>query len=335
MSGDKVFIIAEAGVNHNGDMGLARELIHVAAEAGADAVKFQTFNAERLVSKIAPKAEYQIQQTGSNETQYQMLKKLELPYEEHAPLFELCNKLGIQFMSTAFDTAAVDFLYMLGVKRFKIPSGEITNYPYLKHIAKFGLPLIISTGMANLKEVGECFHVLTKFGVPKEQITILHCNTEYPTPFIDVNLRAMETIRKEFGVTVGYSDHTAGLDVSLAATALGASLIEKHFTISKDLPGPDQKSSLDPKELKLLVQGIRNISAALGSSIKVASNSERKNISIVRKSIVAATQIKKGELFSDLNLTTKRPGSGVNPMRWEDYIGRPADRDYSVDELIN
>ena len=334
MSGDKVLIIAEAGVNHNGDMGLARELIHAAAEAGADAVKFQTFTAENLVSKIAPKADYQILQTGSEETQYQMLKKLELPYNEHQALYELCNKLGIDFMSTPFDVMAADFLASLGVKRFKIPSGEITNYPYLKHVAQIGLPVIFSTGMANLKEVGECLDVLTKFGLKKENITILHCNTEYPSPFADINLRAMETIKKEFGVSIGYSDHTEGLEVSIAAVALGATVIEKHFTMDKNLEGPDHKASLNPIELKQMVKGIRNISAAMGVAYKAPSNSEQKNIPIARKSIVAAKAIKKGDLFSEDNLTAKRPGTGISPMKWELYIGKQAGQDYAPDELI-
>lgn len=331
---DKVFVIAEAGVNHNGDMSLARELIHAAAESGADAVKFQTFTAERLANFLAPKAEYQLQQTNSQESQFEMLKKLELPYEEHVGLKELCQKLNIEFMSTPFDVIAADFLHKLGVKRFKIPSGELTNYPYLRHVGKMGLPIIFSTGMATLKEVGDCLGVLVENGARKEDITILHCTTEYPTPLIDVNLRAMNTIKREFGVPVGYSDHTSGLEVSLAAVALGASLIEKHFTLSRSLPGPDHKASLEPGELKQLVEGIRNVSMALGSELKQPSESERKNINVARKSIVAAKAIKKGEIFTEENLTCKRPGIGVSPMRWTEFIGKVSQRDYLPDDLI-
>lgn len=331
---NNVFIIAEAGVNHNGDMGLARELIHAAAEAGADAVKFQTFTAERLASQKAPKAHYQLQQTDTSESQFQMLKKLELPYKEHQSLKELCAKLNIEFLSTPFDVVAADFLFDLGVKRFKIPSGEITNYPYLRHIARKGLPMIFSTGMATLKEAHDCLDVLETNGVKREDVTVLHCNTEYPTPFHDVNLRAMETIRTELGVNVGYSDHTAGIEVSLAAAALGATLIEKHFTMSRNLPGPDHKASLEPHELIQMVKGIRNISLALGSSIKAPTNSELKNIHIARKSIVALKPIKKGDVFSEENLTTKRPGNGISPMRWLELLGKKADRDFMPDDLI-
>jgi N,N'-diacetyllegionaminate synthase len=334
MSGDNVFIIAEAGVNHNGDMSLAKELIHAAAESGADAVKFQTFNAERLVSQKAPKAQYQLEQTDSGESQLAMLKKLELPYDQHSSLKELSEKLNIEFMSTPFDMIAADFLKDLGVRRFKIPSGEITNFPYLRHVARLGLPVIFSTGMSDLNEVGQCLHVLTKYGISKNEITVLHCNTEYPTPFNDVNLRVMETIRKEFGVSVGYSDHTAGIDVSLAAAALGASLIEKHFTMSRELPGPDHKASLEPYELQQMVRGIRNISAALGSDVKRATTSEAKNIHIARKSLVALKAIKKGEVFTEQNLTTKRPGNGISPMRWEEFIGKVSEKDYLPDDLI-
>lgn len=332
---DKVFFIAEAGVNHNGDMNLARELIHAAAEAGADAVKFQTFTAERLASWKAPKADYQLEQTDKKESQLEMLKKLELPYSEHQGLKELAEKLGIEFMSTPFDVIAADFLKKLGVKRFKIPSGEITNYPYLKHVAQLGLPTIFSTGMSNMDEIKACLQVLQKYGLSKDMITVLHCNTEYPTPYSDVNLRAMNTIKSELGVNVGYSDHTAGLEVSIAAVALGATLIEKHFTLSKDMQGPDHKASLEPAELKELVKSIRNISAALGRTDKVPSDSERKNIAIARKSIVAAKAIKEGELFSEENLTTKRPGNGISPMKWTDYIGKKAHRSFEADELID
>lgn len=332
---DHVFFIAEAGVNHNGDMGLARELVHAAADAGADAVKFQTFTAERLASSHAPKADYQLKTTDSKESQFAMLKKLELPYDQHAGLMELANKLGIEFMSTPFDIVAADFLKTLGVRRFKIPSGEITNFPYLKHVAKLGLPTIFSTGMASLEDIDACLSVLRRFGLSREQITVLHCNTEYPTPIEDVNLRAMQEIKERFGVKVGYSDHTSGIEVSLAAAALGASLIEKHFTISRSLAGPDQKASLEPDELKKLVHGVRIVSTSLGMAIKAPSRSEKKNIVIARKSIVASSEIALGEVFTEKNLTTKRPGSGVSPMQWENYLGRKSTRAYQADEALD
>lgn len=335
MTGDKVLVIAEAGVNHNGDMGLARELVHAAAEAKADAVKFQTFRAESLVRRDAAKAQYQVERTGNSEGQFEMLKRLELSWDSHYELKELATKLGIEFMSTPFDTECADFLAKLGVPRFKIPSGEITNYPYLRHIAKFGIPVIFSTGMSDMSDIENCLNTFLQNGLRRDQISVLHCNTEYPTPPEDVNLRAMMAIKERFQVTVGYSDHTAGTEVSIAAVAMGGRIIEKHFTIDRNLPGPDHMASLEPYELKSMIQGIRNISLALGSSLKGLSRSEAKNRHAARKSIVAASAIRKGEIFTENNLTTKRPGSGVSPMNWMSYVGKTANRDYQPDEMID
>lgn len=335
MSGDKVFIIAEAGVNHNGDMGLARELVHAAADAKVDAVKFQTFRAEALVKRDAAKAQYQVERTGNTEGQFEMLKRLELSWEAHYELKELAEKRGIEFMSTPFDMECADFLAKLGVKRFKIPSGEITNYPYLRHVAKLGIPVIFSTGMSDMTDIEACMNTFLRHGLRRENLTVLHCNTEYPTPPEDVNLRAMLAMKERFQLNIGYSDHTAGIEVSIAAVAMGAKVIEKHFTMDRRLPGPDHMASLEPEELSEMVQGIRVISLALGSSIKGLSRSEAKNRHAARKSIVAAKKICRGDKFSEENLTTKRPGSGVSPMKWEDYIGREADRDYQLDEMID
>ncbi len=334
MSGDSVLIIAEAGVNHNGDMNLARELVHAAAEAKVDAVKFQTFKAENLVKRDTAKASYQVDRTGNSEGQYEMLKRLELSWESHHELKKLANSLGIEFMSTPFDTVSADFLKELGVPRFKIPSGEITNFPYLRHIAKLGIPTIFSTGMSDMTDITNCLNTLLKYGLTRDQVTILHCNTEYPTPFGDVHLRAMDTIKDTFKVPVGYSDHTIGIEVSLAAVALGAKVIEKHYTLDRNLPGPDHMASLEPRELIEMVKGIRNISASLGQATKAISPSEGKNRNAARKSIVAAKSIKKGELFSDDNLTTKRPGTGLSPMLWEEIVGKVSDRDYGPEDLI-
>lgn len=334
MLGDKVLIIAEAGVNHNGDLNMARELVHAAAEAKVDAVKFQTFKAENLVRRDAKKANYQVERTGNSEGQFEMLKRLELSWDTHLELKTLAIKLGIEFMSTPFDTECADFLAKLGVPRFKIPSGEITNFPYLRHIARLGIPCIFSTGMSDMTDIENCLNTLTTFGLRKDQIIVLHCNTEYPTPMKDVHLRAMQAIRESFQVDVGYSDHTAGIEISLAAVAMGAKVIEKHFTLDRNLPGPDHMASLEPGELKQMVTGIRNISAALGYPIKGISPSEGKNLHAARKSIVAGTKIAKGEVFSESNLTTKRPGSGISPMKWNEIIGKTALRDYQPDDLI-
>jgi N,N'-diacetyllegionaminate synthase len=330
----KTLIIAEAGVNHNGDMSMARRLIDVAAEAGADLVKFQTFQASRLVTTDAKKAEYQSNATGGDETQYAMLRKLELTREMHLELIEYCRTRGIGFFSTGFDEQSVDMLVELGIDRFKIPSGEITNLPYLRHVGHYGKPVILSTGMADLREIGMALDVLESAGTKRAQITVLHCNTEYPTPMSDVNLRAMLTIRDTFGVEVGYSDHTSGIEIAIAAVALGATVIEKHFTLDRSLPGPDHKASLEPKELSAMVSAIRNIEAALGDGIKRPSPSESKNISIARKSLVASREIRAGEIFTESNLTIKRPGTGISPMRWDEVLGHKATRDFAKDDLI-
>ena len=328
-------IIAEAGVNHNGSLELARRLVDAAADAGVDYVKFQTFKAENLVTKSAKQAEYQKKNIGDgNNSQYQMLKNLELSQADHEVLIEYCKQKGVRFFSTAFDLESIDYLASLDLPLWKIPSGEITNYPYLRKIALQGKPVVLSTGMCDVADIKNALDILIKFGLTKDQITILHCNTEYPTPFEDVNLRAMRTIKEEFGVKVGYSDHTRGIEVPIAAVALGAEVIEKHFTLDRNLPGPDHKASLEPDELKAMVSAIRNIEQALGTGHKEITISERKNIEIARKSIVAACDIKTGELFTEKNLTVKRPGTGISPMRWTDVIGKVATRDYKEEDLI-
>ncbi|MDR0185535.1 N-acetylneuraminate synthase [Prevotella brunnea] len=327
-------IIAEAGVNHNGSIELAKQLIDAAADAGADIVKFQTFTADKLVSKQAKKAEYQQQNTRDDDTQYDMLKKLELSHEAHQILISYCHQKGIRFWSTAFDLNSIDYLHSLGMKLWKIPSGEITNYPYIRKIAQFREEVIMSTGMCDEQDIQNAINVLYEFGVSKEQITLLHCNTQYPTPFEDVNLRAMLTIKNNFGVEIGYSDHTRGVEVPIAAVALGAKVIEKHFTLNRLLPGPDHKASLEPDELKMMVTAIRNIEKALGDGEKKITTSERANILIARKSIVAAVPIKKGDLLTEENITIKRPGTGLSPMYWNSIIGTIANRDYNTDEQI-
>ena len=329
-------IVAEAGVNHNGSIELAKKLIDKAAEAGVDIVKFQTFKSEKLVTKTAKQADYQQKnlQGSAGDSQLAMLKKLELSVEDHYVLIEYCKQKGIKFLSTAFDFDSIDFLHSLDLGLWKIPSGEITNYPYLKKIAQYGEPVILSTGMSEMGDIAAAMNVLLKFGLKREQITILHCNTEYPTPFADVNLKAMQQISDEFQIKVGYSDHTKGIEVPIAAVALGATVIEKHFTLDKNMEGPDHKASLEPDELKAMVSAIRNIEQAIGTGVKTASASEKKNIGVVRKSIVAACSIKKGDAFTEENLTVKRPGTGISPMRWEEVIGKRATRDYEEDELI-
>jgi N,N'-diacetyllegionaminate synthase len=328
-------IIAEAGVNHNGDMATARRLVDAAAEAGADLVKFQTFSAKTLVSAKAVKAEYQNRnEAGNSETQQSMLQRLELPKEAHFDLLTHCADRGIGFFSTAFDFDSLDFLNQLGLPRFKVPSGEITNLPYLRRVARFGKELILSTGMATLGEIEAALEVIERSGCPRNQITLLHCTTEYPAPYGEVNLKAIATLREAFGVAVGYSDHTEGIEISLAAVALGATIIEKHFTLDRSMPGPDHAASLQPDELRALVAGVRRIELALGSSRKQRTLSEEKNRVVVRKSIVASRNIKSGEVFSEKNLTVKRPGSGLSPMRWDEVIGRLAVRDFAADEEI-
>ena len=329
-----VLIIAEAGVNHNGSLEIAEKLVDSAADAGVDIIKFQTFNSKNLVSKSARMAEYQQKNTGHDESQYAMLKKLELSVDDHLELIRHCNERGIRFFSTAFDMESIDFLHSLHMGLWKIPSGEITNYPYLKKIASYQEPVILSTGMCNLEDIEASLEVLLKEGCKKQDITILHCNTEYPTPYSDVNLRAMLEIEKKFGTRVGYSDHTNGIEVPIAAVAMGACVIEKHFTLDRNMEGPDHKASLEPNELKKMVESIRNIESALGTGHKIVSPSEKKNIEIARKSIVAARDIAKGEILSENNLTVKRPGNGISPMRWNDVVGTVAVRDFSEDEVI-
>ncbi|WP_297443246.1 N-acetylneuraminate synthase [Sulfurimonas sp.] len=330
-----VFIIAEAGVNHDGSIKLAKQLIDVASDAGADAVKFQTFKAEKLVSKNAKKAEYQqANMQDEDNSQFAMLKKLELDSQTHKELISYCKTKNIMFLSTPFDLDSVDLLSDLGLEIFKIPSGEITNLPYLRKIAKLGKKIVLSTGMATLSEVEDALNVLTCNGTKKENITVLHANTMYPTPMEDVNLKAMLTIGKTFDVAYGYSDHTLGIEVPTAAVALGASVIEKHFTLDKTMQGPDHKASLEPYELKAMVQAIRNIEKAMGNGVKKPSKSEAPNIKVARKSIVASRVIKKGEVFSGENITVKRPADGISPMKWDEVIGSIAQKDYKADEPI-
>ena len=331
-----VTIIAEAGVNHNGSLAIAKQLVDKAVEAGVDIIKFQTFKAEKLVSKSAKQADYQKKNIGSraDDSQYNMLKKLELSEEDHQELIVYCKERGIQFFSTAFDMESIDYLHSLNLGLWKIPSGEVTNYPYIKKIAQYHEPVILSTGMCEMNDISAAMNVLLQHGVHRNQITILHCNTEYPTPYEDVNLRAMQQIREEYQVTVGYSDHTKGIEIPIAAVALGASVIEKHFTLDRNMEGPDHKASLEPKELKAMVAAIRNVEKALGEGKKTITESEKKNIAIARKSIVAACSIKKGELLTEQNMTVKRPGTGVSPMRWEEVLGTTAIKDYEEEDFI-
>jgi N,N'-diacetyllegionaminate synthase len=329
-----ILIIAEAGVNHNGSIKMAKQLIDVAVDAGADFVKFQTFKAESLVTQTADKAEYQKEITDTDESQFEMIKKMELDRNAHDILIEYCKQKDIHFLSTAFDHDSIDLLDELNISLFKIPSGEITNLPYLRHIGGMGKPIIMSTGMSTLEEVRDAMNILIESGTKKDKITILHCNTEYPTPMSDVNLKAMLTIRDELEVKVGYSDHTLGIEVPIAAVAMGATVIEKHFTLDRTLPGPDHAASLEPEELKAMVSAIRNIEKAMGSGVKKPSHSETNNIVVARKSIIAKKDIKKGEKFSEENLTVKRPGSGISPMEWDNFIGQVSNHDYDMDDLI-
>ncbi|QTR48507.1 N-acetylneuraminate synthase [Candidatus Thiothrix anitrata] len=329
-----VFIIAEVGVNHNGSLDLAKQLVDVASLCGADAVKFQTFKASTLVTKTARQADYQTANTQKEESQFDMLKRLELSEADHHALFEYCDLKNIEFMSTPFDLHSIQFLAELGVQRFKIPSGEITNYPYLNLIGSFNKEIILSTGMANLGEVEAAIQVLLEAGTEQHKITVLHATTDYPTQMTDVNLRAMQVMAQAFKLPVGYSDHTPGIEVPTAAVALGASVIEKHFTLDRNLPGPDHKASLEPDELKAMVVSIRNIEIALGDGVKRASPNEAKNKPIARKSIVAKQDIQAGDVFTLDNLTTKRPGTGISPMRWHEVLGKTANRAFVADELI-
>lgn len=327
-----IYVIAEAGDNHNGSFELALKLVDAAKAAGADCVKFQTFRTEEVISTRAEKAEYQKASTGTDESQYEMVKKLELSFDQFRQIKAYCDTVGIRFLSTPFDIPSVRFLREMDMPFWKIPSGEITNLPYLLEIARTKKPVVMSTGMCEMEEIQAALDVLRENGTPK--ITLLHCNTEYPTPFGDANLRAMAFIRERFGVEVGYSDHTLGIEASIAAAALGASIIEKHFTLDKTMEGPDHQASLEPSELKALVAGIRHVEAALGDGVKRPSPSERKNIEIARKSIVARQAIRRGEPLTEENLAVKRPGSGVSPMRWFEVLGTHAVRDFQADELI-
>ena len=330
----KVFIIAEAGVNHNGSLKIAKKMVCVAVKSGADAIKFQTFQAQLLASKFAPKAMYQKKTTGRNESQLEMIKKLEISVDAHKELIRYCRTKKINFLSSPFDLESIDLLARLGLRTLKIPSGEITNLPYLRKIGSLRKKIIMSTGMATLSEVKDALGILVKSGTKKKDVIVLHCNTEYPTQFKDVNLLAMVTMKNILGVGVGYSDHTLGIEAAIAAVALGAQVIEKHFTLNKDMPGPDHQASLEPQELKKMVRGIRNVELALGLGVKRPSSSEFKNIRIARKSIVASKNIAKGECFSVSNITVKRPGSGISPMNLDDVLGRSAKKDFKADEFI-
>lgn len=331
---NKVFVIAEAGVNHNGSLDLAKRLVDIAVEAGADAVKFQTFKADKLVSKGAQKAVYQRQTTSANETQHEMIRKLELDESAHRAIISHCNEKRIMFLSTPFDHDSIDMLNDLGMSIFKVPSGEITNLPYLRHVGSLGKEVILSTGMADLGEIEDALDVLLISGIPRDKITVLHATTEYPCPVDEVNLQAMQTIRHAFDVKVGYSDHTQGIDVPIAAVAMGACVIEKHFTLDRTMEGPDHKASLEPQQLKEMIIAIRRVSRAMGDGIKKPSKSEKKNIAVARKSIVASRQIKAGEVFSEANVAVKRPGGGINPMRWDEVVGQVAQRNYEEDDPI-
>lgn len=331
---NKVFIIAEAGVNHNGQLEMAFKLVDAAKKAGADAVKFQFFKATNLVTKNAGKAEYQKELTDANESQLEMIKKLELTGEQQKQLLKYCETKNIQFLSSAFDVESAMILNEMGLEIFKIPSGEITNMPYLRTIGGFKKNVILSTGMATLGEVEQAIDILTTAGTKRDHIILLHCTSEYPAPFNEVNLQAMVTLEKAFKIKVGYSDHTKGIEIPVAAVALGATVIEKHFTLDRNLPGPDHKASLEPEELRAMVKAIRNVQMALGDGIKRPSPSELKNREIVRKSIVARRAIKKGEIFTENNITVKRPGNGLSPMYWDDVLGKTAPKDFREDELI-
>lgn len=330
----KTLIIAEAGVNHNGDLELAKKLIDVAADAGADIVKFQTFKANTQVTKNANKANYQINNEDKIESQFAMLSRLELTKPMHYELRSYCNLRNIDFLSTGFDIESVNFLSNFGQSLFKIPSGEITNLPYLRHIGKLAKSVIISTGMSSLGDIEAAINVLECAGLPRFRMYVMHCTTEYPAPIGEVNLRAMQSMHSAFGVNVGYSDHTDGIEISIAAVAMGAHIIEKHFTLDRNLPGPDHRSSLEPNELKMMIKSIRNVELALGDGIKKPSPSEIKNLAHVRKSLVAIKKIKSGEAFTESNVGVKRPGTGISPMRWDEVMGKRAFCDFEIDELI-
>jgi N,N'-diacetyllegionaminate synthase len=330
----KTLVIAEAGVNHNGSLDLAKNLIKIAADSGADYVKFQMFEADKLVTPTANKAEYQMENTNSGESQFQMLKKLEISRTDYIKLLKFSDDYKIRIFSTGFDIEMNNMLAELGQRIFKIPSGEITNLPYLRNIGQFGADVILSTGMSNLDEIGEAIDSLNAAGTPRDSITVLHCTTAYPAPMEDINLSAMATISNKFGVKVGYSDHSEGIEVSIAAVALGATVIEKHFTSDRNLPGPDHKASLEPAELRNMIKAIRNIESARGDGVKKLTSSEVANLKVARKSIVARIDITEGEVFSEENLTAKRAGDGISPMRWDEVIGKFAPRNFLQNELI-
>ena len=330
-----VFIIAEAGVNHNGNIDIAKELVDSAKDCGADVIKFQLFKAKELVIPNTKKAIYQEEYSKSEETQLEMLNRLELTFKEQKELKNYCHQKKIEFLSSGFDLDSLYLLEGLGIKRYKIPSGEITNLPYLRFVGAQRKPIILSTGMSNIEEIRNALYELEKSGTNLNDITVLHCTTEYPAPLRDVNLRAMKTIKERLNVKVGYSDHTLGIEVSIAAVAMGATIIEKHLTLDRNLIGPDHKASLEPDQFRSMVQSIRNISEALGSHEKKITNSELKNLIVVRKSLVAKKDIKKGELFSGKNLCTKRPGSGISPMKWDEIIGTPSSKDFKANDLIS
>ena len=327
-------IIGEAGVNHNGDIQTAKELINVAKESGCDYVKFQTFSASRQAKKDTKKAQYQINATGNTESHYEMLARLELTKSMHIDLINHCKKVDIKFLSTAFDIESVELLHELGVKLYKIPSGEITNFPYLKKIAELNEKVILSTGMSTISDIDKALKVLVGFGTRKDNISILHCTSAYPVEMEDINLNAMKNIGKEFDIDYGYSDHSNGIEIPIAAVALGAKIIEKHFTLDRSMEGPDHAASLEPHELNNMVNAIRNIEKSLGDGKKRVMPSEQKNIDIARKSIVASKNIKKGEVFTNENITTKRPGNGISPMRWEEIIGTKSKHNFIKDDLI-
>jgi len=330
----RTLIIAEAGVNHNGDLAMALALVDAAAEAGADIVKFQTFRAERLVTQAAQKADYQVRTTGGGESQLAMLQRLEMSDAMHAAVMARCAERRIEFLSTGFDEESVDRLVGLGITRLKIPSGEITNLPYLRHVGRLGLPVLLSTGMATLADIEGALEVLAQAGTPRDHVTILQCTTEYPAPMADVNLKAMDTIRAAFGVSIGFSDHTQGITAAIAAVARGAVVIEKHFTLDRTLPGPDHQASLEPAELRAMVVAIREVEAALGDGHKRPTQSERRTSTVARRSIVAARAIRAGEVLTEADLAAKRPGGGLSPMRWHEVVGRTASRDFAEDEWI-
>ncbi|MCS7214643.1 MAG: N-acetylneuraminate synthase [Thermodesulfovibrio sp.] len=331
---NRVFIIAEAGVNHNGSIENAKKLVDIAVEAGADAVKFQTYKAKNLVTHDADLTEYQRKNLGIKKSQYDMLRELELSYKDFEKLKLYCDKLKIIFMSTPFDIESARFLRDLGMDIFKIASGEITNYPLLREVGGYGKNVILSSGMSDLGEIEDALDLLIEFGTKRDKITVLHCLSQYPAPYNEVNLLAMQTIKEAFKIRVGYSDHTPGIEIAIAATAMGAKVIEKHFTVDRNLPGPDHKASLEPDELRKMIEAIRNVEMAMGDGIKRIAKSEIKNITLVRKSIVAKKNIKKGDILNEENITTKRPAMGINPMRWNEVIGKVAKRDFKEGELI-